>query len=229
MYFEKEWCFVRRRFLLLGLFLVFLGGWGSLASAQFKLSAQLGYDSISYREYTNGGSSTTELKGWSTRLKGSYGREDLLFTGLYQGSRSLNEQRLKQNWGQISANYLIFQEDLLRVYGGLGFQFFQAEGPPLAGDLKGSGFVGQMIMALDLSPELEASVALSGTPWSRWQVGEGQSAGGGSSFHYHLDLSYDFKEEYGLQLGLTGANQKVDQPRVSLANTGINLGVVWRF
>lgn len=209
-------------------------------SAELTARAQLGYGTASYEQVL--GSESIEATDWSGRFSVSFAYEDLLFTGLYQYSHSLQEKNISRNLGQIGANYLFLEQEILRVYGGLGYQYLynRFDHPSVEGgvptSLSGRGFVGQAVVQIAIDDSIHTTATVTGSPWLKWTFHQDlttDSIDPGPSFTYQLDLSYDFSDDLGLQLGLLGGTFKVpafDEKGATKAGyTGIHLGVTKQF
>jgi len=218
---------VRKSFKLTCLTLLLLTLFTFPADAGFKLSPQLGFGVTSFRGALSG-NENYRANEWLTRLTFTYEHKDLLFTGEYHSGNGLGEGRPGRVVAEIGANYLILQDDILRVYGGIGYQHLKVAPPHANLSLTGGDFVGQALVAIEILDELDATLTVKGSPWLKWPEAGGKKGG---SFAYDLSLAYDFKEEYGLRLGLLGGRYQIplEGKSTSAAFTGVNLGLIWRF
>lgn len=231
------------RFLKLAVLIVLtisLFGLAHPASAELTGRVQLGYGNASYEIF---GGEAFEAQDWSGRFSASYTFEDLLFTGLFQYSRSLKETNISRNVGQAAANYLFLEQEILRVYGGLGYQFTynSFEHPAIADGaataISGRNFVGQAVVQIAIDEKFHTTATVTGSPWLKWTFHQGgltnSNIDQGPSFTYQLDLSYDFSDDLGVQLGLLGGTFKVpafaDHEVSKAGYAGIHLGVTKTF
>ncbi len=147
--------------------------------AQLTAGAQLGYGSASYGQVLGG--ELEDIKEWSGRFSAAYVYEDLFFTGLYQYAHALQETNITRNLGLVGANYLFLDQEILRVYGGLGYQYLYNRfnhppavegGVPTA--LSGRGFVGQAVVRIEIDPSIHTTATVSGSPWLKWTFHQGE-------------------------------------------------------
>ena len=210
------------------------------AAAELVGRAQVGYGTATYDILGSGKLETQDVSG---RLSFYYPYEDLLFTGLFQYSRSLKDMNISRNLGQVAANYLFLEQDILRVYGGLGYQFLynRFENANINGGkataLSGRNFVGQAVIQIDLVEGFQAAATVTGSPWINWTIHQDNTTDSnvdsGISFLYQVDLSYDLKDDLGVQLGISGTTFSVPNYKgmgtSSAGSTEVHLGVTKKF
>lgn len=211
------------------------------AQAELVVGAQLGYGSMSYSKVLGFPSSKTGE--WSGLLSANFEYEDLLFTGLYQYARGAEESKNSRNLAQVSANYRFLEQDILRVYGGVGYQFLdnRLKHPDLEGGervgLTGHGFAAQAVVGIQINEQLRTAAVITGNPWLEWSFSTKDdiklNVARGASFTYQLDLTYSFSQDLGLHLGLAGGNLKIpafsDYGETKATYGGICLGVTKAF
>lgn len=216
--------------------------WGAMtvpASAQLLAGAQLGYGKVNLKEIL-GDQKGLQTNQWSTTAWAHYDHEDLRFTGLYQGSTAFSQSQANQHLAQAAANFRFMEEGPMQIYGGLGYQFLSTSLPHPTQEGKfsftGHGFVGQVILDLEILPELRSIISVTTNPWMTWTYGKGgstQSVGRSSTtFNAKLDLFYDLNEELGVQVGLSAGSYKVPEfagGETRGAYSALNVGVTHRF
>lgn len=213
----------------------------STASAELLAGVQVGYGFTSYSKAL--GTKLDQNSEWTSGVWAKYRHEDLLFTGLYQGGLGLKGVNMGRHLAQIGANYRFLKEDLLQVYGGLGYQMTSTrfETPKVEGGkpstLTGHGFAGQVVVDIAINEKIRTMATITGNPWLKWAFNQGgnttSNIDSGSSFTYMLDILYDFSADFGLHLGLSGGSLRVPsfagKGETKGSYSGINLGVTRRF
>ncbi len=208
------------------------------ASAELLAGVQLGYGQTQYAKFLGeNGESHTE---WSSSLWARYPYEDLLFTASYQGSLGLQGFSSSRHLAHAGLSYLFLEEDILKVYGGLGYNLVSA-GIPTDDDKKhtftGHGFTGQAVLDIAITDELWTSATVIAAPWAKWSHNVAETTNhnidSSSAFAYKLELFYDFSEEFGAHLSLLGSTYKVpaydDVGETRSSSVSINLGVTKHF
>lgn len=211
------------------------------ASAELIAGVQVGYGNTSYSKVL--GSEIPSNTEWLSNVWTNYNYNDLLFSALYQGSLGLKGSKDSRNLVQVGAAYRLLEEDVMRVYGGLGYQFInnRFENAKVEGGkrstLNGSGFVGQVAVDFPISEQFQAKATFTGNPWLKWTFNQDgvttSNIKAGSSFVFHLDLIYDFSESLGVHLGVLGGTYGVPafsgKGATNASYKSINLGVTSRF
>ena len=236
---------MRKRLITITLMLTSLALVAGTASAELLAGVQAGYGSTNYGKILG----LNGLKGteWLANIWVDYQHEDLLFNGSYQGALGLRDTDIGRHLAQVGANYRFFEDGPLQVYGGLGYHListrFEVPGY-VDGDkftLTGHGFSGQAVVDIEISPEFRTSATLALTPWVNWSFSHkgvtDSNIDSHSSFTAKLDLFYDFSEEFGLHLGISGGNYKVPefstkdgkQGETQATYSAINLGITRSF
>lgn len=235
---------MRKGFLLIGLLVVIcsLLGAPSHASAELLAGVQVGYGSTNYGKILDqSGLRATE---WLSNLSVDWRHDDLLFTGSYQGALALKDTDISRHQAQVGVSYRFLQDGPLQIYGGLGYQLLTssfkldnyAGGEKFS--LTGHGFAGQAVVDIEIAPELRANATLALVPWGNWSHSQAKHTVGsdysGSIFTGKLNLLYDFSEEFGLQLSITGGSFQTpefdnDKGKTSATFSAINLGVTRQF
>lgn len=234
---------MRKPFLILGftVLVLFTLIMPHTASAQLLAGAQVGYGSTDYQKVL--GKEVPTNTEWSSTIWAKYHHNDLLFTGLYQGALGLKDSKENRNLVQVGAKYRVLQEEMMNVYGGLGYQFInnRFENPNIESGkrstLNGNGFIGQVLVEFDISEQLQATASFTANPWLQWAFGQSgitdSNIKSGSSFVFQLDILYELNSDLGLYLGLLGGSYRVPEFATKGATQAnyknINLGVTHRF
>lgn len=217
-----------------------------VASAELVAGVHLGYGRTNYSQVLGQkGVTNTE---WSTGLSAKYDHNDLLFTALYQTSLGLKDFDTSRHLGHVGVSYRFLEEDVLTVYGGLGYQLVSTrfETPQVDDgerhNLLGHGFAGQVVVNIDVSEEFKTTAMIAANPWTRWShtynnKNTEANIDSGNAFIYRLEVMYDFSEELGAHLSVLGNTYSVPSfSRDGLPNgetksssTSVNLGVTRRF
>jgi hypothetical protein len=208
------------------------------ASAELLAGVQLGYGQARYSQILGEkGTSSTE---WSSSLWARYPYEDVLISALYQGSLGLQGFSSSRHLAHAGVSYLFLEEDMLKVYGGIGYNLVSAK-LPVTGDehntFTGHGFTGQVVMDIEITDELWTSATVIANPWAKWShtlPGPTKHVdASGSAFAYKLELNYDFSEEFSAHLSLLGNTFSVpkyeDTGQTKGSSVSINLGVTREF
>ena len=211
------------------------------ASAELTAGVNLGYGRTNYPQLL--GEKNISNSEWSSGLWARYHHDDLLFTGLYQTSLGLQGFSGSRHLGHVGVSYRFLEEDVLTVYGGLGYQLVsnRFELPAVDNDrhrLTGHGFAGQVVVDIALTEEFRTTAMIMANLWTKW----GHTSGGttdsnidsGNAFIYKLELVYDFSEEFGAQFSVLGNTYSVPafapyDGQTKSSSTSINLGVTRRF
>jgi hypothetical protein len=205
----------------------------------------LGYGRTNYSQVL--GDKNVSSTEWSSGLWASYNHEDLLFTGVYQASLGLKEFDASRHLGHVGVSYRFLEEDMLTVYGGLGYQLVSArfETPQVdAGQrhsLTGHGFAGQVVVDIAITDEFRTTAMVAANPWTRWShtfnKNTDSNIDSGNAFIYRLELNYDFSTEFGAHLSVLGNTYSVpafsrNQETIGetkSSSASINLGVTRHF
>lgn len=230
---------MRRCIICLTVLLVLWAAAALPASAQLLAGAQLGYGKVNLKEIL-GDKKGLQTNQWSTTAWAQYDHEDLRFTGMYQGSTAFSKSQVNQHLAQAAANYRFLEEGPMQIYGGLGYQFLSTSLPHPTQDgqfsFTGHGFVAQVIVDLEVLPELRSIISVTTNPWMSWTYGKGGSTQAleraSTTFSAKFDLFYDLNEELGVQVGLSAGSYKV--PEFAGGETrgtysALNVGVTHRF
>lgn len=216
-----------------------------IATAQLLAGVELGYGKTSYSTILDTKNITTSE--WSAGIWANYTHEDLLFAGLYQGSLGVQDFQSNRSLAHIGANYLFLEEDLLRIYGGLGYQLVSTRlnTPEIdSGNINtftGHGFTGQVVVDIAITDDLKTSATLVAVPWTKWSHNVDKittaDIDSGHTFIYKLEIGYDFSTDFGVQVSILGNSYKVpdftrNQTEVGGAkssSTSVNLGLTRHF
>ncbi len=238
---------MRRRLLLsaLPLLLCLLLVLPQAVSAEVLAGVHLGYGRTNYSQVL--GHKDLSNSEWSAGIWANYHHEELLFTALYHGSLGLQDFGANRHLAHVGANYRFLVEDILQVYGGLGYHLVSTrfETPEIdSGErhvLTGHGFTGQVVVDIALSEEFKTSATVVANPWAKWshQADKVTDANIDSApaFVYKIELNYDVSEDFGAHLSLLGNTYKVPAFTRSSGSIGetksssvsINLGVTRKF
>jgi hypothetical protein len=211
------------------------------ASAQLQAGVHLGYGRNSYSSIL--GEKNVAHTEWSSGVWADYYHEDLLLTGFYQGSLGLKDFKSSRHLGHIGAAYRFLEDDMLQVYGGLGYQLLSTglNAPQIdegkVNTFTGHGFSGQVVVGIDISDEFRTIAMVAASPWARWshQADNVTDANikAGHSFLYKLELYYDFSEEFGAHFSILGNTYRVPEfkeiSETRSSSVSFNLGVTRHF
>ena len=215
------------------------------AFAQLLAGVHLGYGRTSYDQVL--GEKNLTNTEWSSGVWANYRHEDLLFTGFYQGSLGLQEFNASRHLAHIGANYRFLEEDMLQVYGGLGYQLVSTRFSTPQVDsgkrntLTGHGFSGQVVVDIAITDEFRSRATVIANPWTKWaHAADGvtdTNIDSGHAFVYKLELYYDFSTDFGAHLSVLGntyqvpgfsrGNMEIGETKSSAVS--INLGVTRHF
>jgi hypothetical protein len=215
------------------------------ASAELLAGVHLGYGRTNYSQVL--GHKNITNSEWSSGLWASYDQEDLLFTGVYQASLGLQDFAASRHLAHVGVSYRFLEEDLLTVYGGLGYQLVSTrlETPQVdAGQLHsftGHGFAGQVVVDIAITEDFRTTALVAANPWTSWSHTSNKvtdaNIDSGNAFIYRLGLNYDFSEDLGAQLSVLGNTYSIptfsrnDLPleETRSSSVSVNLGVTRRF
>lgn len=239
---------MRKRFLVHGLPILILCCLLLIphtVSAELIAGVHLGYGRTNYPQVL--GQNNVTNAEWSNGLWASYNHEDLLFTGVYQASLGLQDFDSSRHLAHLGVSYRLLVEDMLSVYGGLGYQLVSTRLETLQVDsgerhsLTGHGFAGQVVVDIALSDQLRTTAMVAANPWTQWSHTSSNISNAniesGNAFIYRLGLDYDFSEEFGAHVSVLGNTYSVpafshnDETigRTKSSSASVNLGITRRF
>ncbi len=235
---------MRKRFIVSSLPLIILCCFllvPNVASAELLAGVHLGYGRTNYSQVL--GDNKVSNTEWSSGVWANYRHEDLFFEGFYQGSLGIQDFKVSRHLGHVGVSYLFFEEDVLQVFGGLGYQLISTrfDTPQVDGGntntLTGHGFAGQVVVDIAISEEFRTTATVAGNPWAKWSRSSGNttvaSDESGQAFIYKVELFYDFSDDFGAHLSLLGNNYRVPSfgtvGATRSTSTSINLGVTRSF
>lgn len=233
---------MRKRLVCIALMLVMvcMVGGEDTVSAELVTGVQIGYGSTTYSKVL--GEDGIKATEWLSNVGVEYTNKELLLTGSYQGALGLQDVNIGRHLAQVGANYRFLEDGPLKVYGGLGYQLLSTrfnlpeyeDGEKFS--LTGHGFSAQAVVGIDIIPEFRASATLSLAPWMNWAYSSGGNStsniNSSSAFNSKLDLVYDFSEEFGVQLSVSGGTYSVPEftkGETRASYSAINLGVTRNF
>lgn len=215
------------------------------ASAQLQAGVHLGYGRTNHGQVL--GEKNLTNTEWSSGVWADYRHEELLFAGFYQGSLGLKDFNSSRHLAHIGVSYRFLEEDMLQVYGGLGYQLVSTRfSTPEVNSgnrntLTGHGFAGQVVVDIAVTDEFRTSATVIANPWAKWShTADGvtdTNIDSGHAFVYKLELYYDVTAEFGAHLSIVGNtyqvpkfvrdNEEVGETKSSAVS--INLGVTRHF
>ena len=215
------------------------------ASAQLLAGVHVGYGRTNYSQVL--GEKNLTNTEWSSGVWANYRHEDLLFTGFYHGSLGLQDFKSSRHLAHIGASYRFLEEDMLQVYGGLGYQLLSTrfDTPQVdkgnVNTFTGHGFTGQVVVDIAITEELRTMATVVANPWVKWAHQTNNITDGnidsGHAFLYKLELFYDFSTDFGAHLSVLGNTYRVpsfsrdtgDIGETKSSSVSVNLGVTRHF
>lgn len=226
--------------IALGVFLVLLAVLAvpqAAAAQTASLGGQLGMGSLQVDPLLEGDEAVSSSQWLAAADVEFFPTEDLRIEGGWVGGFARNmaaggEEAESMGAGMTASpwkihgavGYLVFEQDNLSVYGGLGYQLNRitllhdeiVEGDRIR--LTGMGFQGHAHAALGLMDDLAFSASVHGAPWYSWEYQQGTSAEkniGGSSYSYNLSLKYqlpeNLMENLAVQIGYTSQRTSISE------------------
>lgn len=202
------------------------------AAAQFNAHVQLGLGATTYDNFFGVGQ--VKSSDWLTVVSGTFvPADDLLVAVTHSGgrARTLTHAGTDHDLGggdtasrgftQGALLVDVFRDSEVTVYGGLGYQLTRAEvshsaiqngGAKLQQSLNGYGFMGQVLVDIDIMEDVLVQASVTGTPWYTYKYTRGNSSEDGlrgSAYTYQVGISYEVTEGIGIRAGYMGGNVRI--------------------
>ncbi len=202
------------------------------AAAQFHAHVQLGLGSTAYDDFF--GTGQVKSSDWLTVVSGTFvPADDLLVAVTHSGARARtltlagtdhdlgSSDTATRGFTQGALLVNAFQGSDVTVYGGLGYQLTRAKvshsaiqngGATLQQSLNGYGFMGQVLVDIDVMEDVLVQASVTGTPWYTYKYTRGNSSEDGlrgSAYTYQVGVSYEVTDGIGIRAGYMGGNVRI--------------------